>query len=88
MVLIPHVWTTLQINIQARLSLLAPGGVFDKFTAVGLEGIPVLLRRGTEQLRYSALCVPEDLNDRGGGRPPPINYYSQDALKVWGALHR
>ncbi|KAG5844816.1 hypothetical protein ANANG_G00166750 [Anguilla anguilla] len=86
-VLMPHVWTTLQINIQARLSLLAPGGVFDKFAAVGLEGIPVLLQKGTEQLRYSALCVPEDLSDRGVGGLP-INYYSQDALRVWGALHR
>ncbi|KAJ8265996.1 hypothetical protein GJAV_G00123960 [Gymnothorax javanicus] len=85
--LMPHLWTTLQINIQARQTLLAPGGVFDKSTAVGLEGLPVLLRKGTEQLRYSSLCVPEDLSDRGV-RGLPINYYSQDALRVWDALHR
>ncbi|KAJ8387878.1 hypothetical protein AAFF_G00149130 [Aldrovandia affinis] len=86
-VLMPHVRTTLQINILARTSLLAPGGVFDKSIACGLEGITVLLRRGTEQLRYSALCVPEDLSHRGVGALP-INYYSQDALRVWNALHR
>ncbi|XP_061106273.1 polyunsaturated fatty acid lipoxygenase ALOX15B [Conger conger] len=85
--IMPHVWTTLQINIQARLSLLAPGGVFDKSMGVGLEGIPVLLRKGAEQLKYSALCVPEDLSDRGV-RDLPINYYSQDVLRVWSALHR
>ncbi|XP_036380637.1 polyunsaturated fatty acid lipoxygenase ALOX15B [Megalops cyprinoides] len=85
-VLMPHMRTTLQINIQARVSLLSQGGVFDKSIACGLEGIPVLLRRGTERLTYRTLCVPDNLSDRGV-QELPISYYAQDALRVWGALH-
>uniref|UniRef100_A0A8C9SR97 Arachidonate 15-lipoxygenase type B n=1 Tax=Scleropages formosus TaxID=113540 RepID=A0A8C9SR97_SCLFO len=86
-VLMPHVQTTLQINIQARTSLLAPGGVFDKSVGCGLEGITVLLQRATERLHYRSLCVPDDLEDRGVAALPN-NHYAQDALKLWAALHR
>ncbi|MBN3320422.1 LX15B lipoxygenase, partial [Atractosteus spatula] len=86
-VLMPHVSTTLQINIQARASLLAPGGVFDKSVACGLEGVSALLRRATERLCYSALCLPEDLQERGIDKLPH-NYFALDGLRVWGAIKR
>ncbi|XP_023685044.2 polyunsaturated fatty acid lipoxygenase ALOX15B [Paramormyrops kingsleyae] len=84
--LMPHIWSTLQINIQARMSLLAPGGVFDKSIGCGLKGIPVLLRNATQQLSYRSLCVPDDLEDRGVASLPQ-SYYAQDSLRVWAVLH-
>uniref|UniRef100_A0A8C7LL47 Lipoxygenase domain-containing protein n=2 Tax=Oncorhynchus mykiss TaxID=8022 RepID=A0A8C7LL47_ONCMY len=85
--LMPHIKTTLQINIQARASLLAANGVFDKAVGCGLEALPVLLSRATERLRYRSLCVPDDLADRGIHTLKHC-YYAHDALRVWTALHR
>ncbi|XP_078143017.1 polyunsaturated fatty acid lipoxygenase ALOX15B [Centroberyx gerrardi] len=85
--LMPHVRTSLQINVQARASLLAPNGVFDKAVGCGLEALPVLLSRAAARLQYRSLCVPDDLADRGVDELPQ-SYYAQDALRVWGALHR
>uniref|UniRef100_A0A8C1LVH0 Hydroperoxide isomerase ALOXE3-like n=1 Tax=Cyprinus carpio TaxID=7962 RepID=A0A8C1LVH0_CYPCA len=85
--LMPHLRSTLQINIQARFTLLATKGVFDKSIGCGLEAIPLLLARGTQRLRYSSMCVPDDVKIRGLDALP-ICYYAQDALRVWDALHR
>ncbi|XP_070700224.1 polyunsaturated fatty acid lipoxygenase ALOX15B [Pempheris klunzingeri] len=85
--LMPHVRTSLQINAQARASLLAAGGVFDKAVGAGLQALPVLLSRAAGRISYRSLCVPEDLTDRGVDRLPH-SYYAQDALRVWDALHR
>ncbi|XP_052443652.1 polyunsaturated fatty acid lipoxygenase ALOX8 [Carassius gibelio] len=85
--LMPHLRSTLQINIQARFTLLTTKGVFDKSIACGLEAIPMLMARATQRLRYSSMCVPEDIRARGLDALP-ICYYAQDALKVWEALHR
>uniref|UniRef100_A0A3P8T268 Lipoxygenase domain-containing protein n=1 Tax=Amphiprion percula TaxID=161767 RepID=A0A3P8T268_AMPPE len=35
---------------------------------------------------YRSLCIPDDLKDRGLDNLPQ-SYYTQDALKVWDALH-
>ncbi|XP_036444035.1 hydroperoxide isomerase ALOXE3 [Colossoma macropomum] len=85
--LMPHVKTCLQINIQARTSLLAANGVFDKAIGCGLKAAPLLLARGTDQLRYTSMCVPDDLKERGLDKLANC-YYAQDALRVWNALHR
>ncbi|KAI2651224.1 Polyunsaturated fatty acid lipoxygenase ALOX15B [Labeo rohita] len=85
--LMPHIQSSLQINIQARVTLLAAKGVFDKSVACGLEAIPLLLARGTQRLSYSSMCVPDDVRVRGLDALP-ICYYAQDALRVWDALHR
>ncbi|KAM9451388.1 polyunsaturated fatty acid lipoxygenase ALOX15B isoform 2-T3 [Clarias gariepinus] len=85
--LMPHIKNSLQINIQARGSLLAANGVFDKAIGSGLKALPLLLARGTDQLRYTSLCVPDDLKERGLDKLPNC-YYAQDALRVWNALHR
>ncbi|XP_039605574.1 polyunsaturated fatty acid lipoxygenase ALOX15B-like [Polypterus senegalus] len=85
--IICHVWTTLQINIQARNSLLAKGGVFDKSIGCGLEGVGVLLQRGMSQLHYNDLCLPDDLRQRGLDQLASC-YFAEDGLKVWGAIHR
>ncbi|XP_066502216.1 hydroperoxide isomerase ALOXE3 [Hoplias malabaricus] len=85
--LMPHVKTCLQINIQARASLLAANGVFDKAIGCGLKAAPLLLARGMNNLHYTSMCVPDDLEDRGLDKLPNC-YYAQDALRVWNALHR
>uniref|UniRef100_A0A3Q3WN32 Lipoxygenase domain-containing protein n=1 Tax=Mola mola TaxID=94237 RepID=A0A3Q3WN32_MOLML len=86
--LMPHIRTSLQINISARASLLAAGGVFDKMDAVACgHAIPVVLSRASRRVSYRSLCVPDDLKDRGVDKLPQ-SYYAQDALRVWDALHR
>ncbi|XP_070839453.1 polyunsaturated fatty acid lipoxygenase ALOX15B [Chaetodon trifascialis] len=85
--LMPHVRSSLQINLQARASLLAVNGVFDKATGSGLQTLPVLLSRASERIHYRSLCVPDDLMDRGVDKLPQ-SYYAQDALRVWDTLHR
>uniref|UniRef100_A0A3P8RK60 Zgc:152891 n=1 Tax=Amphiprion percula TaxID=161767 RepID=A0A3P8RK60_AMPPE len=84
--LMPHIKTSLQINLQARTSLLAADGVFDKAMGSGLKTLPVLLSRASAKTTYRSLCIPDDLKDRGLDNLPQ-SYYAQDALKVWDALH-
>nr|XP_015798083.2 hydroperoxide isomerase ALOXE3 [Nothobranchius furzeri] len=85
--LMPHVKTSLQINLQARASLLAAKGVFDQAVSSGLKTIPVLLSRAAARTRYRSLCVPDDVADRGVDKLPH-SYYAQDALRVWDTLYR
>ncbi|XP_026213280.1 hydroperoxide isomerase ALOXE3 isoform X2 [Anabas testudineus] len=85
--LMPHVRTSPQINFGARVSLLAPDGVFDKAVGCGLEALPILLSRSSKRMSYRSLCVPDDLSDRGVDKLPQ-SYYAEDALRVWNALHR
>uniref|UniRef100_A0A665TPT2 Zgc:152891 n=2 Tax=Echeneis naucrates TaxID=173247 RepID=A0A665TPT2_ECHNA len=85
--LMPHVRTSLQINFQARVSLLANGGVFDKAVGCGLQALPVFLSRASQRIHYRSLCVPDDLSDRGV-LGLPHSHYAHDALRLWDALHR
>ncbi|XP_035480330.2 polyunsaturated fatty acid lipoxygenase ALOX15B isoform X3 [Scophthalmus maximus] len=85
--LMPHVRTALQINFQARAWLLAKDGLFDKAVGCGLQALPIVLSRASQRIHYRSLCIPEDLSDRGVDTLPQ-NYYAQDALRVWHALHR
>ncbi|KAM7373859.1 hypothetical protein PAMP_006549 [Pampus punctatissimus] len=85
--LMPHLRTSLQINYQARASLLAADGVFDKAVGCGLDALPVVLSRAAARIRYRSLCVPDDVSERGVDKVPQ-SYYAQDALRVWDALHR
>ncbi|XP_013856077.1 hydroperoxide isomerase ALOXE3 [Austrofundulus limnaeus] len=85
--LMPHLRTALQVNLEARASLLAPTGTFDEAVASGLKTIPILLFRASAKVQYRSLCVPDDLMDRGVMKLPN-SYYAHDALRVWDALHR
>ncbi|XP_024117012.1 polyunsaturated fatty acid lipoxygenase ALOX15B [Oryzias melastigma] len=85
--LMPHVRTSLKINLQARAGLLASGGVFDQAVASGLKAIQALLSRASARIRYRSLCVPDDLLDRGV-HGLPHSYYAEDAHRVWDALYR
>ncbi|KAM4726643.1 polyunsaturated fatty acid lipoxygenase ALOX15B [Anableps anableps] len=85
--LMPHIRTSLQINIQARASLLAVNGTFDQAVGSGLKIIPDILRRASATIHYRSMCVPDDLLDRGVDKLPH-SFYAQDALRIWDALHR
>uniref|UniRef100_A0A7N8XSL7 Uncharacterized LOC113143111 n=1 Tax=Mastacembelus armatus TaxID=205130 RepID=A0A7N8XSL7_9TELE len=85
--LMPHIRTSLQINFQARMSLLAPDGVFDKAVGIGLDALPVFLNRASHRISYRSLCVPDDVSDRGVDKLPQ-SFYAQDALRIWDVLYR
>lgn len=47
----------------------------------------LVMMRAMETLKYSALCLPEDINARGLDKIPKF-YYREDGLQVWGALNK
>ncbi|XP_069502553.1 polyunsaturated fatty acid lipoxygenase ALOX15B-like isoform X1 [Ambystoma mexicanum] len=83
--LVPHLRYTLQINVLARERLIGPGGAFDKNTAVGIAGIAELIKRDMETLKYSTLCLPENLQSREVESLPHF-YYRDDGMKIWLAI--
>ncbi|XP_007540983.2 arachidonate 15-lipoxygenase B [Poecilia formosa] len=85
--LMPHIRTSLQINMQARASLLAANGTFDQAVGSGLKTIPEILCRASATIHYRSMCVPDDLLDRGVDKLPH-SFYAQDARKIWDVLYR
>ncbi|XP_032287878.1 arachidonate 15-lipoxygenase B isoform X3 [Phoca vitulina] len=54
-----------------------------KSTSIGVGGFSELIQRNMEQLSYSVLCLPEDIQARGV-EDIPNYYYRDDGLQIWG----
>lgn len=65
----------------------APRSSVSQSTSIGVGGFSELIQRNMEQLSYSVLCLPEDIQARGV-EDIPNYYYRDDGLQIWGAVER
>uniref|UniRef100_A0A8C6T6N4 Arachidonate 15-lipoxygenase type B n=1 Tax=Neogobius melanostomus TaxID=47308 RepID=A0A8C6T6N4_9GOBI len=85
--LIPHTRYTLQINLLAREKLISEDGFFSLYTSSGGAGMVNILQNSLSCLKYSSLCLPDDITERGV-QSVPNYYYRDDGLRLWGIIHR
>ncbi|XP_048042450.1 hydroperoxide isomerase ALOXE3-like isoform X1 [Megalobrama amblycephala] len=85
--LFPHIRYTLQINILARNRLISEDGAITLYAGVGGESLVKLLKRATASLTYSALCLPENISERGLESVPHF-YYRDDGMKLWNIINK
>ncbi|KAK7168460.1 hypothetical protein R3I94_002509 [Phoxinus phoxinus] len=85
--LFPHIRYTLQINIMARNQLISMDGTLSKYAGVGGESLGKLLKRATASLTYSALCLPDNISERGLETVPHY-YYRDDGRKLWDIINK
>uniref|UniRef100_A0A8D2LXZ8 Arachidonate lipoxygenase 3 n=1 Tax=Varanus komodoensis TaxID=61221 RepID=A0A8D2LXZ8_VARKO len=78
--LIPHLRYSIHINVLARTYLISQGGTFDR-----VSGLAVILSKALDNLTYTDLCLPDDIESRGVGSL--LNYYYRDdGMKIWDAI--
>ncbi|XP_019717373.1 arachidonate 12-lipoxygenase, 12R-type-like isoform X1 [Hippocampus comes] len=85
--LVPHTRYTLQINEQARDTLIGPKGSFTLFAASGGESVTKILARSQSSITYRSLCIHEDIADRDMQDVPNF-YYRDDGLQIWNIMFK
>ncbi|XP_052614585.1 polyunsaturated fatty acid lipoxygenase ALOX15B isoform X3 [Peromyscus californicus insignis] len=75
--LLPEVFTLATLRQLPRCHPLF------KSTGLGTGGFSELIKRNMEQLNYSALCLPDDIQARDVGDIPGY-YYRNDGMQIWG----
>ncbi|XP_020775833.2 polyunsaturated fatty acid lipoxygenase ALOX8-like [Boleophthalmus pectinirostris] len=83
--LITHFQSTIHINNIVQDYLFGPAGPLT-MSSLGAEGAKELMKRGFSELKYSALCLPENITARGLDTIPNF-YYRDDGLKLWAVLN-
>ena len=79
---------TCAINVNARLTLINPGGIIDQVWAIGGEGRQELVKRACGVYRVQLTNIKHSMESRGVGDADklPNYYYRDDGVKVWEAL--
>ncbi|XP_062373166.1 arachidonate 12-lipoxygenase, 12R-type-like [Sardina pilchardus] len=85
--LIPHMRFTLYANTLGREKLISEKGAISMYTSTGSTGMVEVMKKAMDDLKYSSLCLPEDIRERGMDEVPKF-YYRDDGLLVWGALSK
>ncbi|XP_078056960.1 arachidonate 12-lipoxygenase, 12S-type isoform X2 [Mustelus asterias] len=85
--LTPHTRYTLEINTRARNDLLGKNGVIIRVVASGGRGMDVIAQKAFEMFSYSALCLPDNLKQRGLEGLKDY-YYQEDGLQLWFAINK
>ncbi|KAL2086487.1 hypothetical protein ACEWY4_017546 [Coilia grayii] len=83
----PHTRYTLQMSIMGRNQLISEDGSITKYSGIGGQSLPKLLSRATASLSYSALCLPENISERGLENVPNY-YYRDDGIKLWNIINK
>ncbi|XP_077073435.1 polyunsaturated fatty acid lipoxygenase ALOX8-like isoform X2 [Siphateles boraxobius] len=58
-----------------------------KYAGVGGESLVKLVKRATASLTYSALCLPDNISERGLETVPHY-YYRDDGIKLWEIINK
>lgn len=84
----PHFTGTIEINAEARGTLIAPGGPIDETVAVGAEGALTLVGKAYETWSFERFDPYRDIETRGLLDPAvlPDYYYRDDALRHYEAI--
>ncbi|GCB81285.1 hypothetical protein scyTo_0021812, partial [Scyliorhinus torazame] len=85
--LTPHTRYTLEINTRARSDLLGEHGVIARVVSSGGAGQDVVAQRAFKSFTYQAMCLPDNLKERGLEGLKEY-YYREDALLLWFAINK
>ena len=81
----PHFHGIVGINVQARESLIPPGGsAFANFMSCG-DKVPELVVNSCKELHYDDMIVPKDFERRGVFEVPNF-YFRDDCMSLWNIL--
>lgn len=86
----PHFTGTVDINYEARNTLIAPGGPIDKSIGIGAEGSLTLVGLAYDRWTFDAADPIADLEQRGilSDDVLPHFHYRDDALALFKAIRR